>query len=183
MEMSVSYGQGTNKGPQAILEASEQLETFDEETQFEPINAGVHLMDSIDTETTNPEAIISKLSSAVSACINDSKIPVVLGGEHSLSYGTFDGVSQNIKDFTVLHFDAHLDLRSTYWDSPYSHACVMRRIKETKFNDIISLGIRSVSPEEAEYLNENPHTVYYARDIYSGINAEKYYLLFLIMFI
>ncbi|MBN1113779.1 MAG: agmatinase [Oligoflexia bacterium] len=165
LEVSVSYGKGTASGPHAVLGASFQLENYDEELDRETINAGVHVLEPIDT-SRGIECVIEKLSSVVTRVISNNKIPVVLGGEHTLSLGVFKGLNQCCYDFSIVHFDAHLDLRNEYEGSAHSHACVMRRIREQDFRDIVSVGIRSVSKEEAVYAKETEHKMFYARDLF-----------------
>ncbi|MFH1222762.1 MAG: agmatinase [Pseudomonadota bacterium] len=176
MEVTVSYGKGTKNGPAAILESVVQLEPYDTELKREAITAGVHTLDVITQDTDNPEIYINSVKENVSRCVADGKIPVVLGGEHALSYGVFKGIAENKKGFSILHFDAHLDLRESYDGTKYSHAAVIKRMRDHKqwFKNITAVGIRSVSPEEADYVNKNPdHKVFYAHDIYNkDVSAE-----------
>lgn len=166
LERSVSYGVGTRSAPGKIIEASHQLEEYDFELNLEPYKKGIHIIDEIDYKG-DFSSFNQKLESVVSSIVKDKKIPIVLGGEHSISYPIFMGIKKHIDDFSILHFDAHLDLRYSYEGDEFSHASVIRRIKETGFNSITSFGIRSVSLEEHEYLKIKPHDVYYARDAYN----------------
>lgn len=189
MEMTVSYGKGTKNGPDAIIGSTIQLEVYDAELKCEPINVGVHTLGPVVQRTDNPEVYIDDLKENVSRCVADGKIPVVLGGEHSLSYGVFKGISENKKGFSILHFDAHLDLRESYEGARYSHASVIKRIRDHKpdFKNIVAVGIRSVSQEEADYVNKNPdHKVFYAHEFYkkdfsdeiSSLLGDEVYITF-----
>ena len=92
LEHTVSYGKGTSKAPELILESSIQLETYDDELCIEPINAGIHVAEPVELEGNKIEVYLNQLSKKVSTCISDNKIPIVIGGEHSLSYGVFEGI-------------------------------------------------------------------------------------------
>jgi agmatinase len=166
MEITVSYGGGTSKGPQSILDCVEQLEPYDVELRKEAINVPVHTMDFVQADSA--ESYTDVIRQRVSKCVRDGKVPIVLGGEHSVSYGMFLGLAEHKKDISILHFDSHLDLRDSYEDSKYSHASVMRRISEHKefLHDILAVGIRSVSPEEADYVERSKHKVLYAHEMY-----------------
>ena len=176
MEMTVSYGHGTNNGPNAILEAVVQLETYDVELKKEAITKGIHTLKPVMPEGDDPAAYIAKLQAVVSGCVADGKIPVVIGGEHSLSYGVFKGITEHKKGFSILHFDAHLDLRESYEGTKYSHAAAVKRMCDhpADFNNIVAVGIRSVSPEEMAYVNGNKkHSVFYAHEFYKHDLSDK----------
>ena len=176
MEMTVSYGHGTNHGPDAMLEAVTQLETYDVELKKEAITKAIHTLPAVTPDTNDPADYIEKLTKVVSRCIADGKIPVVLGGEHSISYGVFKGITEHKKGFSVLHFDAHLDLRDSYEDTKYSHAAVLRRMWDhpKDFNNAVAVGIRSVSPEEAAFVAKNDkHRVFYAHEFYKKEHSDE----------
>lgn len=177
MELSVSYGKGTSMGPKAILDASIQLEEYDLELKEETIKSGIFVDKEI--KKNDAKAYIEEIHKRTLKVLNDKKVPILLGGEHSLSFGVFKAVKDLKKDFTIVHFDSHLDLRDSYEGSKYSHASAIRRMYEDKgFKNIISIGIRSVSKEENEFLKTTKQKVYYARDIYNDKNIlndiEKY---------
>ena len=176
MEMTVSYGHGTNKGPAAILEAVVQLETYDVELKKEAITKRVHTLKPVKPDTDDPADYIERLKTVVSKCVADGKVPVVLGGEHSISYGVFKGITDHKKGFSVLHFDAHLDLRDAYEGTKFSHAAVIKRIWDhpSDINNVVAVGIRSVSPEEIAYVNSNKkHSVFYAHEFYKQDLSDK----------
>lgn len=165
LERSVSYGGGTKTAPSKIIEASHQLEEFDFELNTEPFKQGIHVLNEV-SFSGDINAFNLNLETVVAKIINDNKIPIVIGGEHSISYPVFKGIKKYLNNFSILHFDAHLDLRYAYEGDEFSHASVIRRIKDSGFNSIVSFGIRSVSFEEHDYLKKNPHKVFYARDTY-----------------
>lgn len=166
LEYSVSYGTGTKLGPEKILEASIQLETYDIETQKEVVYSGVYT-DKTVIYNDDINLFMNNLEQRVSSVLEDEKIPIILGGEHSISASVISSFKKIYNDISILHFDAHLDLRKTYEGTKYSHACVMRRvIDELNINNIVSLGIRSVSPEENEFIKTTTAVkVCYAEEI------------------
>jgi agmatinase len=102
MEITVSYGGGTSKGPQSILDCVEQLEPYDVELRKEAINVPVHTMDFVQADSA--ESYTDVIRQRVSKCVRDGKVPIVLGGEHSVSYGMFLGLAEHKKDISILHF-------------------------------------------------------------------------------
>jgi agmatinase len=143
-EKSVSYGTGTANGPQAILDASCQLELFDGKSV--PAELGIHTQPMLDCSGSHEEAL-ARVETVVAACLSYEKIPVVLGGEHTITYGAVQALQQKYPDFGVVQFDAHADLRETYEGSLFSHACVMKRVFDRGI-PLFQLGTRSYSLEE-----------------------------------
>lgn len=141
-EATTTYGKGTRNGPRAILRASEHLEEFDEELGFETDKrAGIHTIKPIR---------ISQLTSRTSKIINDKKIPIILGGEHSISAYAVKAVAAKYRNLSILHFDAHADLRDSFEGSKNNHACAMRRVYEICPN-LVQVGLRSISKEEYDF--------------------------------
>jgi agmatinase len=108
-----------------------------------------------------PEAMVNRVDRAVGWILDQGKLPVMLGGEHSLTAGAVRAVHRHFEHLSVLQIDAHGDLRDSYLDSPWSHACVMRRVRELV--PAASVGIRSISEEEAEYLEAHPQPIWSVR--------------------
>ncbi|MBI5700430.1 agmatinase [Candidatus Saganbacteria bacterium] len=137
-EKTTSYGKGTKNGPNAILTASQNVENFDEELEFDPSKkSGIH---------TIKYTSIANLGEKISALISDNKIPIILGGEHSLTSFAVKAAKEKYKDLSVLQFDAHADLRDSYKGSKLSHASAMRRVIE--LCPLVQAGIRNISEEE-----------------------------------
>jgi agmatinase len=147
MELSVSYGSGTAAGPRAILEASAQLELFTGKNT--PADYGIYTAPPVDC-SAGCEATLTNIEKVVAQTLAHNKIPVLLGGEHTLSYGAAAALKKHYGEFGIVHFDAHADLRDSYEGSKYSHACVMRRIHEQGI-PVYQLGTRSYASEEQEY--------------------------------
>lgn len=149
-EASVSYGQGTALGPQAILEASQQLEAFDGLSQ--PGSHGMYTHPAVDC-TGSPEQVLARIQQATSEALHHKALPVLLGGEHSLSLGAFRALCEHFgaeKRFGIVHFDAHADLRGSYEGSPYSHACVMHRAVADLHIPLVQMAVRDFCLEEVE---------------------------------
>lgn len=166
LEASVSYGGGTAAGPAAILEASHQLELYDEELGSEPyLDWGVAALR--EPEIARPiEAALTQLERIVEDVVEQGRFPFVLGGEHSLTAGAIRPLVARYADLVVLQLDAHADLRDGYLGERYSHAAAMRRVLDHQGVSLVSLGIRAVSQEEAEFYaaNRDRITIHWAKD-------------------
>jgi len=155
-EGTVSYGTGTAKAPAAIIKASTQVELFDEELRGEFFQAGVFTVEELNCQTANSGKLQQRIEKTSSQLLEDGKFVLALGGEHSISTGLVTAAVKHWPNLSVLHLDAHTDLRDSYQLNKYSHACVMRRISELPV-PIVSVGIRSYSLEESEFLNSSGH--------------------------
>lgn len=138
---------GADRGPDALIEASCNMELYDIATDKEVYKVGIHTMDPIH-EHRSPEKMAREVEKTVGQMLRKKKFPVVIGGEHSVSIGAFKAFADFYKDsdLTILQFDAHSDLRDEYEGSKYNHACVMARAAEVA--PILQVGIRSMSFEE-----------------------------------
>lgn len=164
-EKTVCYMPGTAKGPKAIIDASSQLESFDVEFEYE-INGKVKIH-------TADEVKFEELEEKVSEILEKSKFPVVLGGEHTVTVPTVKATAQNYNDLSVLQIDAHADLRDEFEGERFSHACVMRRVREITKNTV-QVGIRSMSKEENEYIeNEEIDDLIFGTEFYSDEILDK----------
>jgi agmatinase len=172
LESTVSYGRGTARGPQAILTASCQVELYDREFDREAVlSYGVHTLPALDLPA-DMAAALEAIARQVSRAAGQGKLVGALGGEHSLSLGVARGLHQALGGtFTVVQIDAHSDLRDVYEGSPYSHACVSRRLLEEPWvEQILQLGVRSVCPEEVALAHSQPDRlrVWYAEEVHQG---------------
>jgi len=151
LEQSVSYGAGTKEGPAAILAASDQLEIWDGESC--PIEEGIYTGPVVHGDST--EAFLNNLQKQVARSLALDKIPVILGGEHTVTLAAARAVYQAYGDSVgMVQIDAHADLRYRYQDNPLSHASVMRRIHEETRWPLFQVGIRAWCPEEQIYQKE-----------------------------
>ncbi|MCI0585286.1 MAG: agmatinase [Planctomycetes bacterium] len=146
-EKTTTYAQGTAQGPAAILTASAQVELYDERGEDEPYEAGITTLPPFPFPGP-PEALAPALEKKVGEILGRGQVPVILGGEHSITLGPLRAVKRAFPTVGVLHFDAHGDLRDEYEGTNYGHGCVMRRVLEEKVA-IVQVGVRSLSSEEA----------------------------------
>ena len=171
MELSVSYGHGAANGPAAILEASQQLEAFDGHSS--PGDAGIYTAPFILPVTNKPETWLDAIESVVASALTcHNALPILLGGEHTVTLGAARAFKKAGRDIGFLHFDAHADLRDTYEGSPFSHACVMRRVHELGF-PIVQFATRAYSREEHDYRAAHPETL---RAFDAGIDIPAHFM-------
>ncbi len=162
LERTVSYGGGTRLGPKAILEASQQLEAWD--GMSSPGTLGIHTTRPVDCDKPLPE-VFADARNLVRRALECRAIPVTLGGEHMVSYAPVAALHDEGKRFGILHFDAHADLRDSYEDDPWSHACVLRRIVEHTRLPLVQFGTRDYSCEEAKFRKDANITAYDADEL------------------
>ena len=155
LEKTVSYGGGTKNGPKEIIKASHQVELFDEELNKEPYK-------EIGIKTLKPFSIKNKIESALDQLskinediLSSDKFPLVFGGEHSLTPGSIKPFAKKYDEITLLHFDAHADLRESYQNEKFSHASAIKRCLDYKNLKVVSFGIRNLSKEEMDFYNNN----------------------------
>jgi agmatinase len=169
-EATTTYRRGCENGPAAILEASQQVEYYDEELERETWEVGIFTHDPIaDTRNSHPvtsEAMLEVTQETVQKLIADGKFVIGLGGEHSITTGIVDAYRQaNLEEpFTVVQIDAHGDLRHEYEGSIHNHACIMRRVVDMGL-PTVQIGIRSICKEEADLIKEKQLTVFRAREM------------------
>lgn len=151
---------GADKGPDAILEASANMELYDIETDSEVYTQGIATVEPV-TEASSPEAMSAEVEKRVDTILKDKKFPVLLGGEHSVSIGAFRAFAKHYDNFSVLQLDAHSDMRSEYEESTHNHACVMARAKEVA--TVAQVGIRSSCIDEK--VNIDPDRIFYGYEL------------------
>jgi agmatinase len=152
---------GADKGPNAIIEASANMELYDIETDSEVYARGIATLEPVD-ENSSPEAMTAEVERRVARILADGKFPVILGGEHSVSIGAFRAFAARPVPFSVLQLDAHSDTREEYEGSACNHACVMARARELA--TIVQVGIRSSAACEKERMDAS--RVFYAHDLH-----------------
>jgi agmatinase len=171
-EGTVSYGQGTREGPRAILHASRQVELYDRELDDEPaLTHGIHTLPALAPIVSGPEPMVAAIAACAEEQLRTGKLLVGLGGEHTISSGIARAVQAVYGDFVMVQIDAHSDLRDEYDGSPYSHACVARRLLESSgIERILQLGIRSLDVEEVTFARASPERlrVWFAEDVHAG---------------
>lgn len=155
-----TWQKGSDKGPQAFLEASENMELYDIETGTEVYQQGVFLADAV-TENASPEAMVDAVHQATKSYIKKNKFVTIFGGEHSISIGTIRAFNEMFPSLTVLHIDAHADLRKEYEGSDCNHACAVYEASQN--TNLIQVGIRSMDVMEKKILDEDK--TYFAHDM------------------
>ncbi len=166
-EHSVSYGEGTRLGPEAIIRASHYVEFYDEEFRRELcFRSGIATLSPIRFGKRVNRSALDLLEASVAELLDRGKFVVTLGGEHTISLAPVAAHLRRYPDLSVLQFDAHSDLRDSYQDNKFSHACVMSRIVElVKPNRIVQVGIRAQCAEEAEFIEAHKVNTFYAHQI------------------
>jgi agmatinase len=170
-DLTTTYQAGARNGPAAIIDASCQMELYDEELAVETYRKGIHTTEFLEIEAGGPREMIQSARRQVAEIVVNQKIPVVLGGEHSITMGAVQALSDTCPSLSVLHLDAHADLRDSYQGTPYSHACVSRRIIERC--PVVQVGIRSMSIDEAVFMKERGIPSYSAAFVNENDEWEK----------
>lgn len=166
LEQTVSYGQGAKNGPAAILEASQELEKL--ESGMSPGELGFYTAPPVDC--AGPvEVVLDRIENAVKKALVRGAIPVLLGGEHTVSLGAFRALqefySKRGERFGIVQFDAHADLRASYKGQALSHATVMRHAIQELGIPLVQFAVREISPEEVE-----------VREIHGVTHYDAYFL-------
>jgi agmatinase len=163
-EGTVSYGGGTGKGAAAIIDASRNMELYDDETDAEIYKLGIHTgaeSPSIDP----PEQMMNSLYGRAKELVASEKFVTMIGGEHSVSGPVIRAHAEKYPKLSVLQIDAHADLRDSYDGTPHSHASIMARVVKDLRIPSVQVGIRSISVDEARGLDKLPTRIFWARDI------------------
>lgn len=171
-EATTSYGKGTANGPAAIINASAQVEFFDEELNIEPQKIGIITRPALEIKERG-EGAIKQISKAVSDSLNAGRWPMVLGGEHSITTGCVMACKEKYPDLGVLQIDAHGDLRNEYEGSPWSHASVMRRIVDMGC-PTVGVGLRAICSEERALIQEKRLPRWFAHQVNNANNSEAW---------
>jgi agmatinase len=168
-ESTTSYGTGTRTGPDAILMASRQVERWDNDLGVDMISAPIHTTAHVAPDLSSPGAMTDRIQRVAGRCTADGKWVLGLGGEHSVSLGLVRAAAERHGKLSILHIDAHCDLWSKYDGTPYSHACVMRRIIEDGHRTV-HVGIRNAGREEADFAAAEKLPIFWGRQCTAGGN-------------
>ncbi|WP_394907519.1 agmatinase [uncultured Mesonia sp.] len=156
-----TWQKGADKGPAAFLEASENMELYDIETQSEVYKQGIYLAPAV-SENSSPEKMVESVYKTVKNYLKQDKFVTLFGGEHSVSIGSIRAFSESFEELSVVQIDAHADLRKSYDGSSCNHACALH--EASKNTNLIQVGIRSMDASEKEFMDET--RVYFAHDLY-----------------
>jgi agmatinase len=165
-EGTVSYGTGTGGGARSIIDASRNMELYDDETDAEIYKIGIHTLPEFEPRDT-PDRMMADLYDRTKELVRTGKFLCMIGGEHSISAPVIRAHREKFEGLSVLQIDAHADLRDTYDGTPHSHASIMARVVKDMKIPAVQVGIRSISAEEARALKSAslPTRIYWARDV------------------
>ncbi|WP_027077139.1 agmatinase [Maribacter antarcticus] len=155
-----TWGKGADKGPEAFLAASENMELYDIETGSEVYEQGIHLTEAL-LENSSPEAMVNAVHKTTKEYIKRNKFVTLFGGEHSVSIGSIRAFNECFDNLTVLHIDAHADLRESYDGTKYNHACAVHEASQT--TNLVQVGIRSMDAIEKTFMDEEK--TFFAHDM------------------
>lgn len=156
------WNPGTKDGPRALTEASRHLELYDLELKKDVSKVGIYTLDPLSPSKNAPKEVMDQIEKVVSQILKDKKFPLIIGGEHSITYGGVKAFSKN-KNISVLQLDAHTDLRDEFEGTKYHHGAVMRRIYKDLKIPVTQVGIRSVSEEEIKFIKKSKkENIFYA---------------------
>lgn len=155
-----TWGKGADNGFEAFLEASENMELYDIETDSEVYKKGIHILPPI-AERSSPEAVYRKVYEKTKSLLESNKFLSFFGGEHSISIGVIQAMIDKYPDITIVQLDAHADLRKEYLGSVYNHACALHNAN--KRANLIQVGIRSMDISEKQYLKKE--NCFFAQEI------------------
>ncbi len=155
-----TWQKGADKGPEAFLNASENMELYDIETDSEVYKNGIHLADAV-TENSSPEKMVDAVHAVTKTFIRKNKFVTIFGGEHSVSIGTIRAFNECFNDLTVVQIDAHADLRKEYNGSSCNHACTAYEASQN--TNLIQVGIRSMDILEKTVMD--PDKVFFAQEM------------------
>ena len=169
-EGTVSYGTGTGAGAMAIVDASRNMELYEEETDAEVYKLGIHTLEEFKPRPT-PETMMDELYETTKELLASDKFICMIGGEHSVSAPIIKAHAEKFHDMSVLQIDAHADLRDTYDGTPHSHASIMARVVKDLRIPSVQVGIRSISADEARLIDTGiPTKIFWAQDIVGKTN-------------
>lgn len=156
-----TWGKGANKGFAAFMEAAENMELYDIETDNEVYKQGIYLESPV-LEDSSPKAMFKATYKHAKAVLKTGRFPTFFGGEHSISIGLIKAFYKKYDNLTVLQLDAHTDLRPSYLGTPYNHACAVYDASQNC--NLVQVGIRSMDKSELQYLNKDK--CFFAKDIH-----------------
>lgn len=160
------WNSSTKEGPRTLIEVSRHLELYDLEYKKDISKVGIYTLEALAPSKNSPEEVMEQIEKVISQILQAKKFPLMLGGEHSITFGAIKAFSKKFKDFSVLQLDAHTDLRAEFEGTKFHHGSVMRRIYEDLKIPVTQIGIRSVSEEEARWIKKvKKEHIFYAPNL------------------
>jgi agmatinase len=165
-DATTSFMGGARHAPEAVVRASYHIEEYDEELRTEPYRCGIHTAEPVEPHVGDPEVMVRRIQQRCAALLEAGKLVITLGGDHTVAVGAVRAHAERYGPLSVLQIDAHADLRPTYEGSRYSHACAARRCWEAEgVQDVVGVGIRALSRDEARWLADRDRPVFFAHEI------------------
>ncbi len=161
-DSTTTYKTGAREGPDAIINASRNMELYSYELGADVSKIGIFTLQSMAPDLSSPESMTDKIKSEVGTILDDGKVPLLLGGEHTITIGALKAFKDRGKDMSIIHFDAHADSRQEMFGSRYMHATVAARAKEL-YDNLFQVGIRSIDSGSA--VNVNHQRMLFMEDI------------------
>lgn len=163
---------GSRDGPYSIIDSSAYLEYYDIELDAEVSRVGIHTLPALQPSFESPLETINIVKTEMAKLIKANKFVAMLGGEHSVTTGAVQAFKDRFQNLSVLHLDAHADLRDEYTGTRYSHACVIRRVFD--ICPVTQAGIRSLSMEEREFIRaRSPRTFFYTENMLDDLTIDQ----------
>jgi agmatinase len=163
-DATTCYRPGTREGPQAIIDASRNLELYDTELRSNPCDVGIHTLRAIEPVMGNAAAMTNRIEQVTGHLLDQGKFVATLGGDHSISIGVIRAFAARHPHMSVLQIDAHTDLRDAYEENPLSSATIMRRVLDV-CPHTAQVGMRSISEAEMRLIEERQLPLWLASDI------------------
>ena len=173
-DLTTTYQPGARFGPRALLTASLNVELLDEEMGWDPSTVGIHTLEPLVPVASGPQAMVPAIADQIERILRAGKFPVTIGGDHSVTIGALRAFGSAWEGLWVLQLDAHADLRDQYQGSPFSHACVMARARESF--ECVQVALRSWSEEEAPLIERFRHQILTAASIHESPQAVTRWL-------
>lgn len=175
-EHTVSYGGGAAQGPQGIIDSSAYVEFYDDEFDNELcFDKGIATLEPLNFDGIYDQDALDLIYDQAKSLLNSNKFVVTLGGEHTISTAPIKAHFEKYPNMSILHFDAHSDLRDSYQGSIYSHASFMARVSDFfPTNKITQVGIRAQCIEEARFIKEKGVNTFYASAIRRGLHGDNW---------
>ena len=157
-DATTTFRGGTRDGARAIIDASMQMELYDSEMRREQAEVGVHTLPELEPHLAGPEHMVRRVETAVGQLLDDGKLPIMLGGEHTLTAGAVAACAARYPDVGILYLDAHADVREPYLGAEWNHASALRLSmrylswEQGQAPPLVALGIRSLASEEASFI-------------------------------
>lgn len=165
-DSTTSFRSGSRYAPAAIIDASRHLEDFDIELGLDPSSQGIYTLAELSPDLSGPKRVVKQVRAVIGRILSDDKIPILLGGEHTLTVGSVWACSERYDDLSVLYLDAHADLRESFMGTRWGHASVARRVSE--ISPIVEVGVRSLSAEERAFAESAGIPIFYWPQNQSG---------------